>query len=66
MAGIRIGLIGYGGWTLAAFIPALQLEPRAEIVSCAAPSEKSRQQIVTDLGNEISVFDEQFDGECRT
>ncbi|AWT59235.1 MAG: Inositol 2-dehydrogenase/D-chiro-inositol 3-dehydrogenase [Candidatus Moanabacter tarae] len=53
---IRIGLIGYGGWTHTAYVPALQCDGRAQIVSAAAPSVTTQQCITEELGPEVIVF----------
>ena len=52
----RIGLIGYGGWTRMAYMPALQRDGRAQIVSAAAPSAATQQRIASEFGSEVSVF----------
>ena len=49
---LRIGLIGYGSWTRMAYIPALQRDGRAQIVSAAAPSAATQQRIASELGAE--------------
>ncbi len=53
---LRVGLIGYGNWTRMAYIPALQRDGRARIVSAAAPSTTTQQRIASELGPNISVF----------
>jgi len=57
MSKLRIGLIGYGSWTRNAYLPALQHSGRATILSAAAPSERTRQLIRNELGNDLLVFD---------
>ncbi|MFC1724617.1 Gfo/Idh/MocA family protein [candidate division KSB1 bacterium] len=57
MAKIRIGLIGYGSWTRNAYLPALKLDTRADIISAAASSEDTRQLIRNELGSDINVYD---------
>ena len=52
----RVGLIGYGGWTRMAYVPALRRDGRARIVSAAAPSEATQQRIGAELGDEVAVF----------
>ena len=52
----RVGLIGYGGWTRMAYVPALRRDGRARIVSAAAPSEATQQRIRAELGDEVAVF----------
>ncbi|MBI3943283.1 MAG: Gfo/Idh/MocA family oxidoreductase [Chloroflexi bacterium] len=56
MSTIRLGLIGYGGWTREAIVPALRRDGRARIVSAAAPSAGTRQRIQQDLGSNVTVF----------
>ena len=53
---LHVGLIGYGGWTRTAYVPALQRDGRAEIMSAAAPSEATRQRIRAELGPDAAVF----------
>ena len=53
---LRVGLIGYGSWTRMAYVPALQRDGRAQIVSAAAPSTTTQQRITSELGPDISVF----------
>ena len=53
---LRVGLIGYGNWTRMAYVPALQRDGRARIVSAAAPSAATQQRIASELGPEVSVF----------
>lgn len=53
---LRIGLIGYGSWTRMAYVPALQRDGRAQIVSAAAPSAATQQRIASELGPEVSVY----------
>lgn len=56
MTGIRVGLIGYGGWTRLAFVPALRQHERARIVSAAAFSEASQDRIREELGPDVQVY----------
>ena len=56
MSDIRIGLIGYGGWTRLAFVPALRQHERVRIVSAAAFSEASQDRIREELGPDVQVF----------
>ena len=56
MSGIRVGLIGYGGWTRLAFVPALRQHERVRIVSAAAFSEASQDRIREELGPDVHVF----------
>ena len=56
MSDIRIGLIGYGGWTRLAFVPALRQHQRARIVSAAAFSEASQDRIREELGPDVQVY----------
>ena len=53
---LQVGLIGYGSWTRMAYIPALQRDGRAQIVSAAAPSAATQQRIASELGPDVSVF----------
>ena len=53
---IRIGLIGYGGWTHTAYVPALDADGRARVVAVAAPSESSRERAGRELGPEVAVY----------
>jgi predicted dehydrogenase len=57
MSKLRIGLIGYGSWARNAYLPALRHSGRANILSVAAPSERTRQLIRNELGNDLLVFD---------
>ena len=57
VAELRIGLIGYGGWARAAYVPALRRDGRARIVSAAAPSAATQRCIPEELGEEVMVFD---------
>ena len=52
----RVGLIGYGSWTRMAYVPALQRDGRAQIVSAAAPSTATQQRIRSELGSDTAVF----------
>ena len=52
----RVGLIGYGGWTRMAYLPALRRDGRASIVSAAAPSDATQQRIRAELGPDAAVF----------
>ena len=52
----RVGLIGYGGWTRMAYVPALRRDGRARIISAAAPSDATQQRIRAELGDEVAVF----------
>ena len=56
MSDIRIGLIGYGGWTRLAFVPALRQHQRTRIVSAAAFSEASQDRIREELGPDVQVY----------
>lgn len=58
MKKLSIGIIGYGSWTKKALIPALNRDGRAEIISIAAPSQKTRRRIQSDLGNQVEIYDE--------
>ena len=54
---IRIGLVGYGGWARTAYVPSLQRDGRAQIVSAAAPSAATQQRIAYEFGSEVKVYD---------
>lgn len=56
MTDIRVGLIGYGGWSRIAFLPALRQHDRVRIVSAAAYSEASQARIREELGPDVMVF----------
>lgn len=56
MSNIRVGLIGYGGWTRLAFVPALRQHDRVRIVSAAAFSENSQDRIREELGPDVEVY----------
>lgn len=56
MSSIRVGLIGFGGWTRMAFVPALRQHDQAVIVSAAAYSEASRERIREELGPDVQVY----------
>ena len=56
MSSIRVGLIGYGGWTRLAFVPALRQHDRVRIVSAAAFSEASQDRIREELGPDVAVY----------
>ena len=56
MPSIRVGLIGYGGWTRLAFVPALRQHDRVRIVSAAAFSENSQDRIREELGPDVEVY----------
>ena len=55
-AKIRIGLIGYGGWTRTAYVPALEADGRARVVAVAAPSAATRERAGSELGPEVAVY----------
>ena len=56
MSEIQVGLIGYGGWTRLAFVPALRQHDRVRIVSAAAFSEASQDRIRQELGPDVQVY----------
>ena len=56
MSEIRVGLIGYGGWTRLAFVPALRQHDRVRIVSAAAFSEASQDRSREELGRDVQVY----------
>lgn len=56
MSSIRVGLIGFGGWTRMAFVPALRQHNQVVIVSAAAFSEASRERIREELGPDVEVY----------
>ena len=65
MTSVRVGLIGYGGWSRIAFVPALRQHDRVVIVSAAAFSEASQDRIREELGPDVQVyggFEELLDG----
>jgi len=53
----RIGIIGYGSWTKKALLPVLVRDGRADILSIAARTEKTRRLIQQEMGPGIHVFD---------
>lgn len=53
---ISVGLIGFGGWTRSAYLPALRLDGRARVAAVAAPSAATRNRALAELGPEIAVF----------
>ncbi|MCY4118234.1 MAG: Gfo/Idh/MocA family oxidoreductase [Caldilineaceae bacterium] len=53
---VRVGLIGFGGWTRSAYVPALRRDGRAQIISAAAPSEATQQRIRSELGTGVGVY----------
>ena len=56
MSSIRVGLIGYGGWTRLAFVPALRQHEGVRIVSAAAFSKASQDRIREELGPDVRVY----------
>ncbi len=56
MVQIRVGLVGYGSWTTGAYLPALNQDGRARILSVAARSEQTRARIEEDLGADVRTF----------
>jgi predicted dehydrogenase len=50
---LRIGLIGYGSWTRAAYLPALRRDGRAHIAAVVARSEATRQIARAELGPDV-------------
>ena len=56
MTSVRVGLIGYGGWSRIAFVPALRQHDRVVIVSAAAFSEASQDRIREELGPDVQVY----------
>jgi predicted dehydrogenase len=53
---IKIGIIGYGSWVKAAYIPALKHDGRAEILAISARSESTLKQIKESFGTKVEVF----------
>lgn len=53
---IKIGIIGYGSWVKAAYIPALKHDGRAEMVAISAKSESTRRLIRESFGNTVEIF----------
>ena len=58
MSELRLGLIGYGAWTRDAYIPALQYDGRARLVSVAAPSADTRDRVRSEIGSEVHVYED--------
>ncbi len=56
MSDVRIGLIGYGGWTRLAFVPALRQHEGVRIVSAAAFSKASQDRIREELGPDVQIY----------
>ena len=56
MSSIRVGLIGYGGWTRLAFVPALRQHDQVEIVAAAAFSKASQDRIREELGPDVQAY----------
>lgn len=56
MAELRVGLIGYGQWATTAYVPALRLDGRAQVVAASAASEATRNRIRSDLGTDVAVY----------
>ncbi|HJO96175.1 MAG TPA: Gfo/Idh/MocA family oxidoreductase [Victivallales bacterium] len=63
---VRIGLIGYGAWTRGAYVPAIKRDGRANIISIAAPSLKTRNIAQKELGYKIETFERYEDLLGRT
>jgi predicted dehydrogenase len=58
---LKIGIIGYGSWVKAAYLPALKRDGRAEIVAISARSESTLKQIKESFGNTVEVFNDYAD-----
>ena len=57
MTPLRIGLIGFGSWVRAAYLPALNYDGRAVITAATAATEKTRRQILEVLGGNVTIFE---------
>src|SRR5260221_3024796 len=53
---IRIGIIGYGSWVKAAYMPALKHDGRAEVLAISARSESTLKLIKESFGHSVEVF----------
>ena len=53
---IKVGIIGYGAWVKAAYMPALKHDGRAEVVAISAKSESSLKLIEENFGNTVEIF----------
>ena len=53
---IKIGIIGYGAWVKAAYIPALKRDGRGKIVAISARSESTLKLIKENFGNTIEIL----------
>jgi predicted dehydrogenase len=58
---IKIGIIGFGSWVKAAYIPALNHDGRAEIVAISAKSESTLKLIKESFGNSVTIFPDYLD-----
>jgi predicted dehydrogenase len=52
---IKIGIIGYGSWVKAAYLPALKRDGRASIVALSARSESTLKLIKENFGNTVDI-----------
>jgi predicted dehydrogenase len=57
----KIGIIGFGSWVKAAYIPALNYDGRAEIVAISAKSESTLKLIKESFGNTVEIFQDYLD-----
>jgi Predicted dehydrogenases and related proteins len=57
MKKLKIGLIGFGSWTRNAYLPALQLDGRAEISAITAASEQTRKKAKLIFGEKVEIYD---------
>lgn len=56
MKKLRIGLVGFGSWTTDAFVPALLIDERADIVAVAGRSDETHRRAIAALGPDIALF----------
>ena len=61
MTQLKIALIGFGDFARKAYLPALEYDGRAIVTSVAAPSEKTRQDVINILGPNVSTFENCID-----
>jgi predicted dehydrogenase len=58
---IKIGIIGFGAWVKAAYIPALKHDGRAAIVAISAKSDSSLKLIKESFENTVDIFPDYHD-----
>lgn len=56
MAQLKIALIGFGNFVRNAYLSSLEYDGRAVVTSVAAPSEKTRQDVLKMLGPDVAAF----------